>query len=254
MAMTFMRTGTLDSEEARKQYRDDPEAVRQKDIVASAERIGGKVVLARAKAQHRRELGAAQLQELDPRWLDFLTETTTIDGYAKRHELESEAYEELDLVSTLGLFDGYEFRHTPDDNQTAFLLAYQLANIGGVTEKYYFEIARDGEDATNIIDRLRAVRRARLRKKLLVGSGITSAIAAVACLAVLAVTADGQGALLRVRGGNVWKFRCRGGQLSVDDSLWIDGDARATGTLQLVVSGESPADGMTISWEFKRAS
>ena len=67
-------------------------------------------------------------------------------------------------------------------------------------------------------------------------------------------TADGQGALLRIRGATVWKFRCRGGQLAVEDSLWVDGQARPNSTLQLVVAGESPAEGMTISWELKRAS
>ncbi len=66
-------------------------------------------------------------------------------------------------------------------------------------------------------------------------------------------TADGQGALLRLPGG-VWQFRCRGGRLSVEDSLWIDGEARAHATLQLVIAGETPAEGMTISWELKRAS
>jgi uncharacterized heparinase superfamily protein len=65
-------------------------------------------------------------------------------------------------------------------------------------------------------------------------------------------TADGQGALLRLRGA-VWQFRCRGGQLSVEDSLWIDGEARPHATLQLVIAGETPAEGMTISWELKRA-
>jgi uncharacterized heparinase superfamily protein len=66
-------------------------------------------------------------------------------------------------------------------------------------------------------------------------------------------TADGQGALLRLRGA-VWQFRCRGGQLAAEDSLWIDGEARPHATLQLVVTGETPAEGMTISWELKRAS
>jgi uncharacterized heparinase superfamily protein len=66
-------------------------------------------------------------------------------------------------------------------------------------------------------------------------------------------TADGQGALLRLRGGSAWQFRCRGGQLSVEDSLWIDGQARPHPTLQLVIAGETPPDGMTISWEMKRA-
>ena len=66
-------------------------------------------------------------------------------------------------------------------------------------------------------------------------------------------TADGQGALLRIRGGSVWQFRCRGGLLSIEDSLWIDREARPHGSLQLVISGESPPDGMSISWVLKRA-
>ncbi len=66
-------------------------------------------------------------------------------------------------------------------------------------------------------------------------------------------TADGQGALLRIKGGGVWQFRCRGGGLGIEDSLWIDGEARPHSSLQLVISGETPPDGMTISWMFKRA-
>jgi uncharacterized heparinase superfamily protein len=66
-------------------------------------------------------------------------------------------------------------------------------------------------------------------------------------------TADGQGALLRIRGGGVWQFRCRGGLLAVEDSLWIDGEAIPHPTQQLVISGESPPDGMTIAWSFRRA-
>ena len=66
-------------------------------------------------------------------------------------------------------------------------------------------------------------------------------------------TADGQGALLRIKGGAVWQFRCRGGQLGIEDSLWVDGDARAHAGLQLVIAGETPVGGMSISWLFKRA-
>lgn len=68
-----------------------------------------------------------------------------------------------------------------------------------------------------------------------------------------ATTADGQGALLRVRGRTVWQFRCRGGRLAIEDSLWIDGDSRLRETSQLVVGGESPADGTAIAWIFRRA-
>jgi uncharacterized heparinase superfamily protein len=68
-----------------------------------------------------------------------------------------------------------------------------------------------------------------------------------------ATTADGQGALLRVRGRTVWQFRCRGGRLAIEDSLWIDGDSRLRETSQLVVGGESPPDGTAIAWIFRRA-
>jgi uncharacterized heparinase superfamily protein len=67
-----------------------------------------------------------------------------------------------------------------------------------------------------------------------------------------ATTADGQGALLRIRGSTVWQFRCRGGQLAIEDSIWIDGEARPHGSLQLVVSGDTPPDGHTIAWIFRR--
>ncbi len=66
-------------------------------------------------------------------------------------------------------------------------------------------------------------------------------------------TADGRGALLRVRGHKAWQFRCRGGTLGIEESLWIDGSAVPHATLQLVISGETPPDGMTISWEFNEA-
>jgi uncharacterized heparinase superfamily protein len=68
-----------------------------------------------------------------------------------------------------------------------------------------------------------------------------------------ATTADGQGALLRVRGRTVWQFRCRGGRLAIEDSLWIDGDAQLRQTSQLVVAGDSPADGTAVAWIFRRA-
>ena len=69
-----------------------------------------------------------------------------------------------------------------------------------------------------------------------------------------ATTADGQGALLRIRGSAVWQFRARGGRLSIEDSIWIDGEARPHGSLQLVVSGDTPPDGHTIAWIFRRPS
>jgi uncharacterized heparinase superfamily protein len=68
-----------------------------------------------------------------------------------------------------------------------------------------------------------------------------------------ATTADGQGALLRVRGRTVWQFRCRGGRLAIEDSLWVDGNAELRETSQLVVAGDCPPDGTAIAWIFRRA-
>ena len=66
-------------------------------------------------------------------------------------------------------------------------------------------------------------------------------------------TADGRGALLRMRGKKAWQFKVRGALVEAEDSLWIDGDGQPRTTQQLAVSGESPPEGMTISWELKRA-
>ncbi|WP_419826645.1 heparinase II/III family protein [Sphingomonas sp.] len=66
-------------------------------------------------------------------------------------------------------------------------------------------------------------------------------------------TADGMAALLRVDGGPPWQFRCRGGALAIEDGLWIDGAGRPTPATQLVVTGEAPAGGTSVSWTFKRA-
>ena len=66
-------------------------------------------------------------------------------------------------------------------------------------------------------------------------------------------TADGMAAILRLPGGTLWQYRCRGGTLSVEDSLWIDPEGRPVGTQQLVVTGESPPGGASISWALKRA-
>ncbi|CAN5271287.1 heparinase II/III family protein [soil metagenome] len=67
-------------------------------------------------------------------------------------------------------------------------------------------------------------------------------------------TADGQAALLRLPGNLLWQFRCRGGSMAIEESLWIDGEGRPQSTSQLVVTGESPAGGASVSWALKRAT
>lgn len=67
-------------------------------------------------------------------------------------------------------------------------------------------------------------------------------------------TADGQAALLRLPGAALWQFRCRGGALSIEDSLWVDSEGRPQATRQLVVTGDAPAGGANVSWALKRAT
>ena len=67
-------------------------------------------------------------------------------------------------------------------------------------------------------------------------------------------TADGMGAILRSRGAPPWNFRCRGGMLTIDESIWIDGRGQLQPTLQLVVVGEISALGGEIGWQFRRTS
>ena len=66
-------------------------------------------------------------------------------------------------------------------------------------------------------------------------------------------TADGQAALLRIDHGPLWQFRCRGGALTIEESLWIDGAGRALPSTQFVVSGEAPSGGASVGWLLKRA-
>lgn len=71
-------------------------------------------------------------------------------------------------------------------------------------------------------------------------------------------TADGLAAILRLPGqgsanGALWQFRCRGGMLAIEDSIWVDSTGRPLHTQQLVVSGEAPSGGASVSWVLKRA-
>jgi uncharacterized heparinase superfamily protein len=68
------------------------------------------------------------------------------------------------------------------------------------------------------------------------------------------ITADGMGAILRSKGAPPWNFRCRGGNLTLEESLWIDGRGRPQRTIQLAVVGEVSALGGEIGWQFRRTS
>ena len=68
------------------------------------------------------------------------------------------------------------------------------------------------------------------------------------------ITADGMGAILRSKGAPPWNFRCRGGNLAIEESIWIDGRGQPHGAIQLVIVGEVSALGGEIGWTFRRAS
>jgi uncharacterized heparinase superfamily protein len=68
------------------------------------------------------------------------------------------------------------------------------------------------------------------------------------------ITADGMGAILRSKGAPPWNFRCRGANLTAEESLWIDGRGQPQRTTQLVIVGEVSALGGEIGWQFRRTS
>ncbi|HEX8300918.1 heparinase II/III family protein [Sphingomonas sp.] len=69
----------------------------------------------------------------------------------------------------------------------------------------------------------------------------------------IAPTADGLAAILRTPDGHLWQFRCKGGRLAIEDSIWIDGAGKPISSEQLVVLAESPPGGANVSWLFHRA-
>ncbi|MFC3443005.1 heparinase II/III family protein [Sphingobium rhizovicinum] len=66
------------------------------------------------------------------------------------------------------------------------------------------------------------------------------------------LTADNQGALLRIDNGALWQFRTGAGVLSVEDSLWVDANGHPHPAQQLVVTSEALPGGSSIGWIFKR--
>lgn len=66
------------------------------------------------------------------------------------------------------------------------------------------------------------------------------------------LTADEQGALLRIDMAALWQFRCGTGKLSIEDSLWVDGEGRPHASKQLVVSAMAEPGGNSLGWLLKR--
>ena len=68
------------------------------------------------------------------------------------------------------------------------------------------------------------------------------------------VTADGMGAILRSPAAPPWNFRSHGSAIGIEESLVVDARGEAKRTVQLVVSGDSSAEGAQVEWQFRRSS
>jgi uncharacterized heparinase superfamily protein len=69
----------------------------------------------------------------------------------------------------------------------------------------------------------------------------------------VSATADGTGALLRISAGALWRFRAIGGEVGIEDSLWIDSRGRPHQTRQLVIAGTAPEEGIELTWILTRS-
>ncbi len=66
------------------------------------------------------------------------------------------------------------------------------------------------------------------------------------------LTGDGQGAGLALGDGSYWQFRSGGGEVTIEESIWVDGQARPMPVQQLVLQGLVSRGGGTFSWLLKK--
>jgi uncharacterized heparinase superfamily protein len=118
----------------------------------------------------------------------------------------------------------------------------------GLTHKRSLMLGNDGKELRGA-DQLIAKGRKRIRDSVAYAARFHLAPGVEAT-----VTADGMGAILRSKGAPPWNFRCRGGNLGLEESLWVDGRGIPQRTIQLVVSGEVSALGGEIGWQLRRTS
>ncbi|WP_018075701.1 heparinase II/III family protein [Novosphingobium nitrogenifigens] len=68
----------------------------------------------------------------------------------------------------------------------------------------------------------------------------------------LAQGQDGLGVTLALPDGSLWQFRSARDPVSIEDSLWADGQGRPVATRQLVIAAKVPRSGETFSWLLKK--
>jgi uncharacterized heparinase superfamily protein len=57
--------------------------------------------------------------------------------------------------------------------------------------------------------------------------------------------------VLRLGDGTSWLFVAGGGEVQMDDSLWVDGDGRPHPSKQVVIESAANKGGLSIGWQFK---
>ncbi len=137
-----------------------------------------------------------------------------------------------------------------DDNDASRLEASHdgYVRVFGLVHKRSLMLGNDGKELRGA-DQLQPKGRKRIREaapyavRFHLAPGVESTI-----------TADGMGAILRSKGAPPWNFRCRGGNLAIEESIWIDGRGQPQRTSQLVIVGEISALGGDIGWTFRRSS
>ena len=68
----------------------------------------------------------------------------------------------------------------------------------------------------------------------------------------LAAGQDGQGVTLALPDGAIWQFRSARDAISIEDSLWADGQGRPHPARQLVIQTKVPRSGESFSWLLKK--
>ncbi len=67
----------------------------------------------------------------------------------------------------------------------------------------------------------------------------------------LAAGSDGQSIIMRLADGSSWLFFSSGGELDVDESLWVDEHGIPHPSQQIIVGAIAGKGGLTIGWQFK---